>query len=316
MTVLQTAPRRILGFDVAKDTIALFDSAGGQTRTIPNRAVAIRRCLDGLDGVGLAVCEPTGGHEAALLQALVAANIPCHRADTLKVKAFIRSFGTLAKTDALDARALARYGHERWAHLILFEPPDADQQALCDLVTRRLQLVEMKVAEQNRAKGARAATALKASCRAMLRTLNTQIARIERAIEALVAHNADLADTMARYRKLPGIGPRTAEGLAAFMPELGHLSRRKAAALAGVAPHPSDSGTRRGYRSMRGGRPRVRAILFMAALTAARVNGPFKDFYSRLIQNGKKPIVAIAALMRKIIVVINAKQRHALLQQS
>ena len=316
MTVLQSAPQRILGFDVAKDTIALFDSASGQTETMPNRPAAIRRRLAGLDGADLAVCEPTGGHEAALLQELLAANIPCHRADTLKLKAFIRSFGTLAKTDALDAQALARYGQERWTHLILFELPDADQQALCDLVTRRQQLVEMKVAENNRAKGARIANALKASCRAMLRTLNAQITRIERAIDALVAQSTALTETVARYRELPGIGPRTAQGLAAFMPELGHLSRRQAAALAGVAPHPSDSGTRRGYRSMRGGRPQVRAVLFMAALAAARAKGPLKAFYNRLIQNGKKPIVAIAALMRKIIVILNARQRDALNQQS
>lgn len=315
MPVLKTAPSRILGFDIAKDTIAVFDSHTQRPCVIDNRRAAISRLIAGLDPQSLAVCEPTGGHESLLLQMLVDAGIACHRADTVKVKAFIRSFGILAKSDAIDARGLALYGKERWNALALFAPPQADQHALRQLVTRRQELVTLKVAEQNRAR-APGRAAVKASCKAMLRAIERQIARIQMEIETLLHASQPLRRRVALFQTLPGVGPRTATGLAAFMPELGHLSRRQAASLAGVAPHPRDSGTRKGYRAMRGGRPGVRAILYMAALSATRAKGPLRPVYQRLIENGKKPIVAIAALMRKIIVILNARLRDQIQQQS
>ena len=178
MTILTTAPARVLGFDVAKDTITVFDSFTGTLKTIANRRAAVRALLVDLDPHCFGVCEPTGGYEVLLLEQLGAAGIACHRADTLKVKAFIRSFGTLAKTDALDARALALYGQERWQRLALFSPADSDQQALAALVTRRQELGALKVAEQNRVK-APGRAAINASCRAMVRVIVRQIARID-----------------------------------------------------------------------------------------------------------------------------------------
>jgi transposase len=315
MTILNTMPARVLGFDVAKDTITVFDSLTGSLQTIANRRAAVGALLCGLDRHCFGVCEPTGGYEVLLLEQLVAAGIACHRADTVKVKAFIRSFGTLAKTDALDARALARYGQERWQRLALFSPADGDQQVLTALVTRRQELGTLKVAEQNRAK-APGRDAINASCRAMLRVIARQIARIDADIDALVKRCQVLARSIAVLQELPGVGPRTAIGLAAFMPELGSMTRRQAAALAGVAPHPKDSGTIRGHRSLRGGRPHVRTILFMAALAASRAKGHLSAFFQRLVDNGKKPIVAIAALMRKIIVTLNARLRDDRCKQS
>lgn len=315
MPVLENAPARVLGFDVAKATIVVFDSATQKPRLIDNRRGAIDAVLADLDARCLAICEPTGGHERLLLQRLVAKAIPCHRADTLKVKAFIRSFGTLAKTDALDAQALARYGIERWHSLPLFAPPDDTLQALGELVARRRDLVALKVAEQNRL-GSPARQAIKASCEAVLRTLRRQIERIDAAIDSLLQACDSLRHRIEILQTLPGVGPRTATALAASMPELGSLSRRQAASLAGVAPHPRDSGTLKGYRSMRGGRPIIRTTLFMAALAASRANGPLRPFYQRLVENGKKPIVAIAALMRKIIVILNARLRDQMTKQS
>ena len=320
MRILQTAPSRVLGFDIAKQTITIFDSASQQTCVIDNRRAAIRAFLAGLepsphDQSCLVICEPTGGYEILLLDLLLAARIPCHRADTLKVHAFIRSFGTLAKTDPLDARALALYGHERWHSLALFAPADADQKTLSALVTRRQELIAIKVAEQNRAR-APGRAAIKASGQAVLRVVKRQIAHIEDQIEALLSSSQVLRQSVELLQSLSGVGPRTAIALAAFMPELGTLSRRQAAALAGVAPHPRDSGTRKAYRSMRGGRPAIRTILFMPALAASRSKGHLGAFYQRLIKNGKKPIVAIAALMRKIIVTLNARMRDHQLKQS
>lgn len=308
MPVLQTPPSHVIGCDVAKQSITLFDTATAITRTIANTPAAIRRWIATLAPACLVVCEPTGGHERLLLNGLVEAGHSCHRADTLRLKAFLRSLGTLAKTDAIDAQALARYGQERWTSLALFAPPEADRQALAELVSRRQHLIALKVAETNRLKGPGNAV-LKQSCALMLRTLERELARIEAAIEAVLVRSQTLSHRVTVIEALPGVGRRTAMALAAFMPELGALSRRQAAALAGLAPHPRDSGTFRGYRRVRGGRPNIRASLFMAALAAARTNGPLGQFYKRLRANGKKPLVAIAALSRKIIVILNARLR-------
>lgn len=315
MTFLQQMPAFVLGFDVAKDTITVFDSQTGQTKIIENSSKALRAYLKSFAQTGLAVCEPTGGHEAVLLAELVAAGLPCHRVDTLKTKAFQRSFGTLAKTDAIDAKSLARYGQDRWSSLSLFSPAQFQQAELAALIARRRDLVAMKVAETNRLK-APGSRIVKTSCKASLRSLTRLLASIDAEIDKLIEGCQVLRRRIDICRTLPGVGPRTAISLAALMPELGTLNRRQAAALAGVAPHPRDTGTIRGYRKMRGGRPEVRTVLFMAALAATRAKGQLRAFYQRLIENGKKPIVAIAAVMRKIIVVLNAKLRDQCLQQS
>ncbi|MCA1242057.1 transposase, partial [Stappia stellulata] len=147
------------------------------------------------------------------------------------------------------------------------------------------------------------------SCKALLRALDRQLAALDTAIDALCARCRLLARRIALYRSLPGVGPRTAIALAATMPELGTMTGKQAASLAGLAPHPRDSRTLRGYRKTRGGRPQIRSILFMAALGAARSNGPLKPFYQRLVESGKKKLVALTAVMRKIVVILNARMR-------
>ena len=315
MRILQHSPAHVVGFDIAKHSITLFDTGSGRTETIANRPADIRAFLARLDAGCLAVFEPTGGYERQLAAELVAAGIPCHRADTLKVRGFARSFGRLAKTDAIDARLLARYGEDRWQQLGLFTPARETLDLLASLVARRHDLTGLKVAEENRA-SAPGLDRITQSCKAMLRTIRHEIQSLDNEIDALIRSCPELARRVAVSQSLPGVGPRTAITLAATMPELGTMTRRQAASLAGLAPHPNDSGTISGYRRMRGGRAAVRPALFMAALAASRANGPLKLTYQRLIQNGKKPIVAIAALMRKIIVILNARIRDELAQQS
>ena len=309
----------MLGFDVSKDTLTVFQdrspSLNPKPCVIDNTAAAIRRFLKSLGRIDLAVCEPTGGHEHVLLAELMAAGIACHRVDALKVKAFIRSFGTLAKTDASDAKALAQYGKDRWERLSLFLPPAADRRMLTALVARREDLVAIKVAEQNRSKGP-ADKVIKASLAAMLKAVVGQIEAIEAEIKALIEKSPQLRAAFRHMQSLPGVGAVIAATLLAHMPELGTLQRRQAASLAGVAPHANDSGQFKGHRTMRGGRSQVRRHLFMAALAASRAKGPLHDTYQRLVQNGKKRIVAIGALMRKIIVILNAKLRDLNAQQS
>lgn len=315
MTVLQQAPVRVVGFDVAKDSITVFDTGSDRTITIDNRSAQIRNLLGGFDETCFCVLEPTGGYERNLVAELTAAGIPCHRADTLKVRAFARSFGRIAKTDAIDARTLARYGQDRWRELALFVPGREPLDLLTSLVARRHDLVALKVAEENRAK-APGPDEVRRSCRTILAAILSQLDLINAQIDDLIDRCPDLRRRIAVSQSLPGVGPRTAILLAATMPELGTMTRRQAASLAGLAPHPNDSGTIRGYRRMRGGRGNVRAALFMAALAASRANGPLRLTYQRLVENGKKPIVAIAALMRKIIVILNARIRDDLAKQS
>lgn len=319
MPTLHQAPEIVLGFDVSKDTLTVVEARSSWSSSKPcvidNTAVAIRRFLKSIGRIDLAVCEPTGGHEHVLLVELMAAGIACHRVDALKVKAFIRSFGTLAKTDARDAEALAQYGKDRWERLSLFQPPAADRRMLTALVARREDLVAIKVAELNRSKGP-ADKVIKASLAAMLKAVVDQIEAIEAEIKALIEKSPQLRAAFRHMQSLPGVGTVIAATLLAHMPELGTLQRRQAASLAGVAPHANDSGQFKGHRTMRGGRSQVRRHLFMAALAASRAKGPLHDTYQRLVQNGKKRIVAIGALMRKIIVILNARLRDLNAQQS
>jgi len=311
MAFLHHPPHRCLGFDIAKDTIAVCD--GLTVQVIDNRRPAIRRFLRDYQP-DFAVCEPTGGHEAILIEECLHAHLPVHRADTRKLKAFIRSRGQLGKSDAIDARELAAYGRERWASLPLWRAADPCTERLKALVRRRDDLVVMRVAEQNRAK-APGASELADTFKAVLAVIERQIERVEQAIKALTQGD-HLKRRFDVLTAMHGIGQITAAALIAAMPELGTMDRKQAAALAGLAPHPNESGKKIGYRRMRGGRPEVRTILFMPAMQAAGGRGEFAQFYKRLIAAGKKPILAIAAVMRKMIVTLNARLRDEQTQQS
>lgn len=318
MAFLHQQPSRCLGFDVAKDSITVCEGTPKAALTIINNRAAIRAFLERStdDGtIDLIVCEPTGGYELLLLDEALRAGIACHRANTNKLKGFIRSFGTHGKTDAIDAALLAAYGRERWHILVLWRAPDMHETRLRMLVRRRQELVAMRTAERNRAK-APANKAIVTSFKVLIATIERQIKAIEIAMQALVAQAELLRRRAAVLTAMDGIGPISAAALLASMPELGSMTRRQAASLADLAPHPNDSGTKRGYRKMRGGRPDVRTILFMPALRAAAGRGEFAAFYSRLVGNGKKPMVAIAAVMRKIVVTLNARLRDTQSSQS
>jgi len=307
-----------IGFDVSGNTIAVFNGSNGQTGEIANTAAAIEAYAATLDAGCYCICENTGGHEAVLLSVLYARNIPVHRADAAKVKAFVQSFGTRGKTDALDARALAAYGRERHAGLTLWRLEDRNVMTLRQLVLRREELVTMRTAEKNRLKApcTKQTPWLQETITVVLEALQTQISSLEARIAALLKDSEHLKQAQRILLSVPGIGKTLAPVILASLPELGTLSRRQVASLAGVAPHPKDSGKSKGYRRMNGGRPLIKRALFIAALTAARnKKSSLGAYYNRLIQNGKKPIKAIGALMRKIIVVLNAKMRDHYAQQ-
>jgi len=300
----------VFGCDVGKREIVVHDWNGAATSTVPNEAAALAVFATSLPDDAFVVCEATGGYETLLLEALATAARQVHRAHPRKVKAFIRSLGTLAKTDALDARALARYGCERHATLERWQMPDASRQRLHALIMARADLVAQKTALNNRLK-APGAEAVAALMTPLVDGLNAALHAIEAEIQRLLRTDKTLATAARALTAIRGIGATTAASLIALMPELGSLNRKTAAALAGLAPHPNQSGTKDRYRRTKGGRPQVKRCLFMAALTASKHNPDLKDFYNRLIKGGKKPIVALTAVMRKLVIIANATLRHA-----
>lgn len=303
-------PTAFLGCDVGKAEIVVFDSRSGRTRTLANTAQTLSRFAASVDEACLVICEATGGYEAELLHALVGSARAVHRADACKVRAFIRSFGTLGKTDRIDARALAAYGLERHARLARWQPQDAERERLHRLVMLRRDLIAQRTAWSNRA-GAPGAAELGPYIEPLLAGFAAQIDALDAQIRRLIDSSPPLHRDAQALRGIAGIGPQTAAALLALMPELGRLTRRKAAALAGLAPHPDQSATRDAYRRVKGGRPEIKRTLFMAALVAARHNPQLRRFHQRLLENGKKPLVAIVAVMRKLIVLANAILRDA-----
>lgn len=312
-TTSTLTPTRLLGCDVGKKTIVVFDSRSRRTTTLANQRADLDAFLATVEPTALLVCEATGGYEDALLAAALVAGVPAHRADARKVKAFIRSFGILGKTDAIDAKALAVYAQERHAALARWQPRDPERDRLQALVLARRDVVDQRVAFANR-RGAPGAESLAPFLDPILACLQAQIKRIDAAIAALLRDDAALRRDAAVLRTIIGIGATTAAALLALLPELGRLDRRRIAALAGLAPHPNQSGTRDGARRIRGGRTHIRRALFMPTFTAIRCNPTLRDTFQRMVASGKKPIVAVVAIMRKIVVIANARLRDAALQ--
>jgi transposase len=303
-------PLAFIGCDVGKATIVVFDSRDNRTRSIPNRPDDLAGFAKTLDATCLVVCEATGGHELDLLAAMVSAAVPAHRADARKVKAFIRSYGTLGKTDAIDARALFRYGAERHQGLARWHTRDAWRDQLQHLVLARKDLVDTRVAFTNRLKAPGAKTT-KGYLDAVVASLDEQIAAIEAATKALIRDNEPLKQAVKTLTSVTSIGFTTAASLLALLPELGTIDRREIAALSGLAPHPNQSGFSDAYRRTKGGRPEVRKVLFMAALSAARHHKTLRPFYEKLIAKGKAKLVALVAVMRKLVIICNAMLRPA-----
>lgn len=305
---------RVLGCDVSKDSVAIYDSQTEQLSTVANTPADLAGFLAGFGADTLAVCEATGGYERPLLEALLAAGVAAHRADTVRVKAFIRSLGVRAKTDAIDARGLARYGQERGRDLALWVAPDGERLHLQALVARRADLVALVTAETNRSK-APGAHFLARSHAVLLDALKAELRQIEGQIDDLVARSQVLQKTIKCLTTITGVGLATAVALAALMPEMGTLSGKQAASLAALAPHARDSGTLHKRRTTGGGRRTVPVVLFMPALAAARAKGPLRDWYLSLLARGKPKRLALTALMRKIIVIANAKLRDMAAQK-
>lgn len=301
---------RVVGLDVAKETVVLFDTVSRRTWTIANRLADLKEALKPFADYQLMVCEATGGHERPALEAALSLGLPACRADALKVKRYIASLGGAAKTDNIDSAWLGRYGQERGASLPLWDPPAADQEGLTSLVRHRQDLLGERTKVKNRL-GAPGSERLKPFLEDQLSFLEGQIDSLDQAIVILIDQQAKLASDQKALRSIKGVGPVAARGLLAFMPELGQLSRRQAASLAGLAPHPKDSGKTAGRRRTGAGRNELRSILFMAALSASRYHPELKLFAQRLLKAGKPKRLMLIAVARKLVVIANAVLKHA-----
>lgn len=259
--------------------------------------------------IDIVVLEATGGYERGLLCALQEAAITVARVNPRQARDFAKSMGVLAKTDRIDARILRDFAdviarHKDRAKYIT-EPAQPEREHLASLVTRRRQLVEMRVAETNRLEKATARAAR--SIRSVIATLDKQIAAIEKDMDDHL--NRHFHKQRELLNSVKGVGPATIVTLTAALPELGRLDRHKIAALVGVAPLASDSGKHKGSRTTWGGRGDVRAVIYMAALVAKQHNPVIKEFFERLIAAGKPKKVAIVACMRKLLTILNAMLR-------
>jgi transposase len=294
-----------LGIDVAKDTLELASEPAGIGGTLSNdatgHAALVAQCQ--AHAMALIVLEATGGYESAVVAALAQAGLPVIVVNPRQVRDFAKALGQLAKTDRMDARVLALFGAR--VRPPVRPLPDEATQELEALLTRRRQLLEMLHAERQRlprARGREVRRNLQGHIRWLEHSLIDTDATLEAAIQASPVWRVQ--DQL--LQSVPGVGPTLARTLLGLVPELGQLDRHAIAALVGVAPLARDSGTLRGRRTCWGGRPAVRTVLYMAALTAARWNPVLRAFYQRLRTAGKPAKVALTAVARKLLVLLNA----------
>lgn len=302
-----TIHRIVVGCDVSKANLDLFDAASGRLVRIANTRDAIAALVPGWAQTGaFVVFEATGVYDRALAQALSGAGVAHARVNPAKVRAFAKAIGRLAKTDAIDARLIASYAQALAPTQDAPTSPARDRLKI--MAKRRDQLVDMRAMEKTRRSEAGDNWSREAIGRT-IRHLDSEIDALEADIAAAIEVDGDLRNAARRLQSAPGIGPVAATQLIAAMPELGQLSPKRIAALAGLAPMNADSGTLRGARIIQGGRHRVRKALYMAALNAARAEGPVSRFYKRLRDAGKPAKLALIACARKLLVILNAMMR-------
>jgi len=300
--------KQVAGIDVGKHSLDVSVS-GHALQRCENTPAGIHGLIEQLqkNQVDLAVCEATGGYEQALVSALQAASLPVHVAHPNKVRAYAKALGQLAKTDRLDAEVLRAYGE----HLELAAQPQQDAQTLQlrELLRRRQQLVGMRSEEKNRLEH-RTDSFESESLLRHIAWLEAEIKSVEQAYREHLAQSQRLAHQATLYQSVRGIGELTAVTLLSELPELGQLSGPALTSLVGLAPWSQDSGKRRGYRAIRGGRASVRKALYMSALSAIRYDSGIKTFYTRLRKRGKPGKVALVAVMRKLLLMLNAVEKR------
>jgi len=293
------------GIDVSKARLDMALRPSGEVMSRPNDEEGIEQLVARLQAAKptLVVVEATGGLQILAVTALAAAKIPVAVVNPRQVRDFAKALGKLAKTDRIDAAVLAHF-----ADAVRPEPrplPEKQTRLLAGQMARRRQLTSMLVEEKNRRSAARS-KALRDDIDAHIKWLQERIESLDKDLDQRIRQSPLWREKEALLRSVPGVGPIVSRTLMAELPELGALTRKEIAALAGLAPFNQDSGQRQGKRVIWGGRATVRGVLYMATLTAIRWNPVIRTHYERLVAAGKHKKVALVACMRKLLVILNA----------
>jgi transposase len=294
----------IIGIDVSKATLDVAVIPSNEETSVANNEAGCRELIVLFRSLNpkLVVLEATGGLQNLAAGMLTAEGFPVVVINPRQIRDFAKAIGKLAKTDRVDAKIIARFGEA-----VKPEPrplKDEENQALTAVMTRRRQIIEMITAEKNRLGSSHAS--VKKDIRETISWLEKRLADIERDLSKALNGNIVLKQKAEILTSCKGIGPVVSTTFLCSLPELGTLNRREISALVGVCPFNRDSGKMRGKRTIFGGRATVRAMLYMATLSAIRFNPAIKSFYDRLMQAGKLHKVAMVACMRKLLTVLNA----------
>lgn len=303
-----TVSQEVLGVDVSKRWLDLHLLSTGAQRRIPTDPEALAGLAEEASSAGaLVVFEASGGYERPLAEALDHAGAARVRVNARQARDFARATGRLAKTDRVDAAVLAEMG--RALRLRPDQQADPARTRLARLARRLEVLKDMDKSERQRL-GCEPDPFIEEDIAGLRRALAQRIAALEAEIEALIAGAPELAEAERLIRTAPGVGSVLAHRILAYLPELGTLDRREAAALAGLAPHACDSGTMRGRRMIWGGRAEARRALYLAGFIASRFDPGLKAFRDRLQDAGKPPKLAIIAVARKLLTILNAMLKN------
>lgn len=296
---------KIVGIDVSKEWLDVHVLGSGEAFRVGNDHAGMDELISRLsrDAPDEVALEATGGLEMVCVAALTAAGLRVIIVNPAQVRSYARALGKRAKTDPIDAAVIAAFVKATQPEIRPLA--DAATRALSDLVSRRRQVIQMLVAEKNRLRTASFKPAEK-SIKRIVAALERELASLDADMDGHIRKSPLWRVREALLTSVPGVGPVVARTLLAEMPELGSLDRRQIASLAGLAPWTRQSGKWKGKSFIGGGRARLRASLFMAALVATRYNTTLKVFRDRLVDAGKPKIVALVATMRKLLTILNA----------
>lgn len=297
-----------VGIDVSKDRLDVHVRPSGAAFAVPRDGKGVEELLDRLRTVAptLIAVEATGGFETIVAAAIGGAQLPLVVVNPAQVRHYAQAVGKRAKTDPIDAEMIARF-----AEAVKPEPrqvPDAAARLLGELVARRRQIVEMLVAERQREKRADNVRVRKSLAR-HIKVLERELQDLTDDVSGLIRSSPAWRETEDLLVSVPGVAGKTSSSLLAEVPELGRLTRRQIASLVGVAPFTRESGRWRGKSMIAGGRAPARTAIYMAALSASHHNPVLRPFYRRLLAAGKPKMVALIAVARKLLVILNAMIR-------
>jgi transposase len=297
-----------VGIDVSKDRLDVAVRPSGEVFVVERKATGLDELAVRLREFGpqIVALEATGGYETIAAAALASAGLPVVIVNPAQVRAFAKALGQRAKTDPIDAAVIAHFAEATRPEVRPL--PDEATQLLADLLARRRQIVEMIVAERQREKRM-TRRSLKADITRLIKTLEKELSKLDRGIDDVVRGSPAWREKEDLLASVPGVGPIIARTLMADLPELGTLTRRQIAALAGLAPFTRQSGQWRGRSFIGGGRTTVRTALFMGAVVAMRFNPVLRAFFRRLVYAGKPKMVALIAVARKLLTILNAMVR-------